>query len=253
MFFHKKRIYVLVVFLMVGSSVCFIEYDDYFERNSGFIKSGSVGVREYFGDLFHVWCGMLRNHDCMGTIAPSSFQLVKKITKYIPQVMHNVRILEVGPGTGVVTRELVTRLDKGSQLDIVEIDEKMCHILQEKINIGTNIRIHCCAIQDWDLSDIGIFDYIISTVPFNQLPKDEVLRILATYSRLIKKGGIISYIAYCGGTVVGRLFVRADEQGCFDEKIETIKLWRNAFEMDRDFVIFNMPPAYVYHLHARID
>ncbi|MFP6764474.1 MAG: hypothetical protein VB858_12680, partial [Planctomycetaceae bacterium] len=57
-----------------------------------------------------------------GAIAPSSRYLARAMVGPLSQRGHAepVRILEIGPGTGAVTRTLITHMRDGDHLDLVE-------------------------------------------------------------------------------------------------------------------------------------
>ncbi len=193
--------------------------------------------------------GILRNPNKVGAIAPCSSYTAKELTRYI---YHNrkkkvLRILEVGAGTGAVTKEIVSKLKKDDQLDVVELDQNYCTLLHEKFGQQSNVAIHCISITDF-VSDAP-YDLIISTLPFNSLPTELFQQVVHHYTNLIKPGGHIAYIEYVGLANVKRLMLTKQERESFDKKCAVLKQWRTMNGVHTEVVVRNLPPAYVYHLH----
>src|SRR5581483_5471549 len=77
----------------------------------------------------HIWveCGdffreFRRHFPATGAILPSSRFLARALVRPLRSPRPACRILEVGPGTGSVTREIVWRMQSGDRLDAVEIN-----------------------------------------------------------------------------------------------------------------------------------
>ena len=75
------------------------------------------------------------NYDTIGAIAPSSRFFArtqaKPLAKLKARTDRPVRVLEVGPGTGAVTRQIVRLLDPGDTFDLVEINQAFADHLQQ--------------------------------------------------------------------------------------------------------------------------
>ena len=67
-----------------------------------------------------------------GSILPSSRGLARALASQFRNRSGPARVLEVGPGTGAVTVELLDRLRPGDQLDIVEINEDFVSLLRRR-------------------------------------------------------------------------------------------------------------------------
>src|SRR5205809_995714 len=67
-----------------------------------------------------------------GSILPSSRALGRAMTRPMRQASSPRRILEVGPGTGAITAEIVRQLRPGDQFDIVEINADFVAFLGQR-------------------------------------------------------------------------------------------------------------------------
>ena len=67
-----------------------------------------------------------------GAIAPSSRRLARAMTRHIAGPRGPARILEVGPGTGAVTRRILRLLRTEDRLDLVELNESFADLLRQR-------------------------------------------------------------------------------------------------------------------------
>src|SRR5437764_12747057 len=65
-----------------------------------------------------------------GALMPSSRFLARALAAPLGHARPPGRILEVGPGTGSVTREILRRLIPGDQLDAVELNSRFIERLE---------------------------------------------------------------------------------------------------------------------------
>ena len=64
--------------------------------------------------------------------------IIKKIIK-IANINYNSKILEIGPGTGNLTNEIINK--KPKKILLIEKDKRLCLILKDKFKKNTNIKI----------------------------------------------------------------------------------------------------------------
>src|SRR5579884_4442428 len=76
----------------------------------------------------------LRHFHHTGAVLPSSRSLAKALARHVGEGDGERRVLEVGPGTGSVTRQIVARLRLNERLDLVELNpafvERLTHRFQ---------------------------------------------------------------------------------------------------------------------------
>src|SRR6516165_8228434 len=73
-----------------------------------------------------------QQYDTTGSVLPSSRALARALTRPMRQQDRPRRVLEVGPGTGAVTREIVRQLRADDRLDIVEINASFVDVLRRR-------------------------------------------------------------------------------------------------------------------------
>ncbi len=111
----------------------------------------------------------------IGSITPSSRFLIKKLLENI-DFNGATCIVEYGPGTGRITKELLKRAKKDTKIVCFETNKKFYRYLSRNINdnrlrvindSAENIKRH--------LKKLGInkVDYVISGLPFSNLPDDK--------------------------------------------------------------------------------
>ena len=108
-----------------------------------------------------------RNMKTVGTVCPSSPMLSRELAAAAIEATSPKRVLEVGPGTGPVTKEILKSLRAGDVLDIVELSSEFCDELQTKVLVPWRQRrlpgmvtLHNAAIQEVKL-EAGSYDCVV--------------------------------------------------------------------------------------------
>ncbi len=160
-----------------------------------------------------------------GTVAPSSAFLVSKMVSKI-DYSKDLKILQLGFGNGVFTKEILKQMSLQSHLVIFEIDtDSRKHKIRDKRityleDSAENISKHFPGEE---------FDHVISTLPFASLPKDVTSTIFKEIKTHLKKGGTFLQFQY------SLISMKA-----------LSKLFKKKPEID--FVLLNIPPAFLYKL-----
>lgn len=197
----------------------------------------------------------LKDYYHTGTPVPSMPTFARLMTKECRQAAPPRRILEVGPGAGPMTEQIVPTLDNGDVFDLVEINEDFARSLDRKFLQparqrvpGATIRMHCGPIQTVPLE--GRYDFIISSLPLNNFEPEDVRVILARLKSLLAPGGQMNFFEYAG---IRRL------AGPFKKKSDRRRLGdigRLLSEFDREngvkkrVCLMNIPPALKRSLRA---
>jgi len=102
----------------------------------------------------------------------------RRIAQNLQLVPEDV-VVEIGPGSGLLTREL---LRFGAQIIGVEIDERLCHILRE--NLQSERLLVCCEdFLKFDLSSWGRGLKLVGNIPYH-LTSPVIEKLIADRERI---------------------------------------------------------------------
>ncbi|MSU55942.1 MAG: methyltransferase domain-containing protein [Candidatus Taylorbacteria bacterium] len=136
-------------------------------------------------------------------------------------------VVELGPGTGVFTEELLKRCILGTKVVLVEIEEKYVALLQERF--GDKVIVEHASVADLETligKHGGRVDLIVSGLPVLIPSVTETL--LVSIKRHTERGTIYRFFSYVP-PLVKRVY-----RGLPVQKIA--------------FVLLNLPPLWVYEL-----
>lgn len=191
------------------------------------------------------------NPEAIGSIAESSQDLAVGITRYIPKLEYSSRrILEVGAGSGVFTRELIKKLGPHDHLDVVELTRELCDLLEDEFKDNPLVTIYCGDILQWQPGD-NTYDYIVSGLPFNSFPAELVRNITEQYVRLTKPNGHISFFEYLFLPTLRPIFMEKKSEQEYIVTRNVIRDFVRKYKTDSMNVYKNLPPAKVYFLQIK--
>ncbi|MDO5286154.1 MAG: methyltransferase domain-containing protein [Actinomycetia bacterium] len=138
-------------------------------------------------------------YHAIGAVAPSGPQLAVAMTAQVDPQGPPVRVLEVGAGTGPVTRELLLRLPCGSQLVVVEPSRGFTKRLRALADARPEIKttVLACRLDEVEPSRHR-FHHIVSSLPFAIFHPDQVRQTVEQMLNQLVDGGTLSYFAYRG-------------------------------------------------------
>ena len=212
----------------------------------------SERVMSQFQDYRAFLTQFLRNYQTTGSVMPSGRALGAALCRHVgtgpPQ-----RILEAGPGTGAVTGCVIERMRPEDQLWLVELNPTFAAHLRTAFRERASFQAVAdrCHLIEGSIQDLGQedpFDVVVSGLPLNNFPADEVRAILEAYSNLLKPAGILSFFQYI-------LIRDAKTMVSFGPERQRLKHVGEAIdgalarrEFAREWVWPNVPPAWVHHL-----
>jgi phospholipid N-methyltransferase len=97
----------------------------------------------------------------------------------------------------------------------------------------------------------GVYDYIVSGLPFNNFPVGLVREIFQVYNRLLKPGGTLSYFEYVLIRHLQTPFVNRQERRRLSLVGRLVDRYIRSCQIRRQRVLMNVPPAVVRHLRLK--
>lgn len=177
----------------------------------------------------------ITNPGRMGAVAASSPALAKRIADQID--FDKARsIVEFGPGTGVVTKELLARMKPGTKFFAIERSADLAKICRERLP-QVKLYEESAEIVDQLAEREGLqqLDVVVSGLPWASFPDDLQDRIIESTMRVLRPGGRFVMFGYQMGllTPAGRRF-HSKLPRYLDNLHRTRSVW------------MNLPPALVF-------
>jgi phospholipid N-methyltransferase len=97
----------------------------------------------------------------------------------------------------------------------------------------------------------GVYDFIVSGLPINNFPVAQVREVFRTYKRLLKPGGTLSFFEYVLIRQLKSPFVNRRERRRLYGVGRVVERYLRDFQIRRQQVWFNFPPAYARHLRFK--
>jgi phosphatidylethanolamine/phosphatidyl-N-methylethanolamine N-methyltransferase len=219
--------------------------------SSGVVEEGNgmgywADCRRFFGEFRHAYF-------TTGSILPSSRALGRALASEFTKRQKPCRILEVGPGTGAVTVEILRRLGSDDRFDIVEINERFVAHLEKRFEEEPLFRerrnqarlIHA-PLQD--VPGAGVYDFMISGLPLNNFPLALVRDIFKSYQRLLRPGGVLTYFEYLGIRRIKSVLVGRRKRRHLHVLGRFLGRRIRAYQFREQWVFCNVPPAVARHM-----
>jgi phosphatidylethanolamine/phosphatidyl-N-methylethanolamine N-methyltransferase len=196
----------------------------------------------------------LRNFHTTGAILPSGRPLSAALTRFVREPSAaGRRILEVGPGTGAVTRRIVVGMSSHDSLDLVELNDSFVERLRHRFQVDPEFhavadrsRVLHCPIEQLPL-DHG-YDLIVSGLPLNNFALADVESILAAFGGLLAANGVLSFFEYIAVRRARAIVSGPRERSRLRGIGRALSTLLDGREIRRDAVWRNVPPAWVHHV-----
>ena len=172
---------------------------------------------------------LLRSPRQIGAVAPSGKSLARAMA--MTANPKGKRILEIGPGTGVITEALLAHGASKEQLLLLERDRKLAAYLNQKFPeikvIAGDAQTACYLIEP---ESSGNIDTIVSSLPLRNVREAQKLALLKQlFSLLDEKGFLVQYTYSARAPISKKLAIHLGVKG------------------ERAAAVFkNLPPASVW-------
>lgn len=170
---------------------------------------------------------LAQNIRTSGTILPSSRFLIDRLLRPI-DFQNATSIVQLGVGTGCITRALLERMTHACRLNCVEVDVAFVEACADIADPRLTIH-HACATDLCEvLERVGSpqVDYIVSSVPLSIVDDEVADEILRVAQSCLRPGGTFLQYQY-SLTYLSKLNARFGD----------VRL---------GFTLRNIPPAFVY-------
>ena len=182
----------------------------------------------------------------IGACAPSSKHLADAMTRFVTKQGSNARILEVGAGTGAITKFLIKKMSDGQKLDVVEIIPSLSQILCARFKGLVQVTVHCSDILNYQ-ANAG-YDVIVSSLPFNAFPPELTNAVMERLVELANDQAILSFFEYKVLERVAPLVFSKKRLEQYRASRKLIEGFLRRFKFDQAVVNMNLPPAVVHYL-----
>ena len=136
------------------------------------------------------------NVNRMGAAIDSSDFLARKMIDHLPAFEKGC-IVELGPGTGVITQRIIEKQPSGNRIITVEANEVLARHLRERFPQATTITGDASYLTDY-LKDMGLkkADIVVSGLPFLSFPKTVTEKILDEVESVLAEEGFFVLFQY---------------------------------------------------------
>ena len=197
-----------------------------------------------------------RNFHTTGAVLPSGRFLSAALARFVRETADRPRrVLEVGPGTGAVTRHIVAAMQPEDRLDLVELNESFVRQLESRFQsdpafqpVADRARVLHCAIEQLDAGEP--YDLIVSGLPLNNFEAPVVEQILASLTERLRPGGTLSFFEYIAIRSARTLISGRSERARLRGISRAMDAVLRGNEVRRDWIWINVLPAWVHHVRG---
>jgi phosphatidylethanolamine/phosphatidyl-N-methylethanolamine N-methyltransferase len=229
-------------------------------------------MRQSWADYRVFWQQFRQAYNSTGAVLPSGRGLARALTRFIRDgevagaegtsaagqndrdvALAPRRILEVGPGTGAVTLQIIADMRPNDHLVLVERNQEFVDHLGQRLLETPEVesrrdRILLKHASVEELPSNETYDLIISGLPLNNFDVDLVERLLTKLTRLLAPGGILSFFEYVAVRRAKALVSSPDDRARLEGIARVLGDFLAGMEIRRDLVLANVPPAWVHHV-----
>lgn len=190
----------------------------------------------------------------VGAVAPSAEALARALVW--PVRSHPARpmaVLEVGAGTGAVTRHLLPELPAEAASTWwrpIRVSPAGCVgssascLLADR---ALTVEIHETVVEEFDVGQR--YDVIISGLPLTNFAPGDVEAIMSRLMALLHRGGTLTYFAYFGTRIPRAIVGSRTERRRLAAVDEVMNAYQHLYGAGQHKVWANLPPARVWRLH----
>lgn len=196
----------------------------------------------------------LKEFQNTGTCFPSSKFAARALTNPLRTSRAPQRILELGPGTGVVTVRILEDMIPGDRLTICEINPRFMAALKENLKKNPDFQRHAANITFFEgpaqnIPEDGKYDTIVCALPFLNFDLHTVEEIFSKLERISNSHTKMTYYEYIGLRSLGMVVAAADRKRRLRELDIFFDDVYRRHHMRRKRVWLNLLPINIYTLN----
>ncbi len=210
-------------------------------------------MRQKLAEYRLFWREFRHTFQSTGAVLPSGRRLSRALASRVGTAAAPQRILEVGPGTGAVTAEVIARLGPADQLDLVELNPRFAASLRRRLAtdaaweaVAPRVRVLEMPVEE--LATDVAYDRIVSGLPLNNFSCEFVACIFEQFHRLAAPEAELSFFEYVAVRPAKALCSQADERRRLVGIQRLLQHQFAAWQVARQCILANVPPAWVHHL-----
>lgn len=168
-----------------------------------------------------------------GAVSPSGKALTERMAETV-NIQSNLPVVELGPGTGAVTKALLKRGVKPQRLFAVEFNPDFCKLLRKRFPECNILQGDAYSLEK-TLNDHGIDEAasIVSSLPLFTRPLADRIQLIKTALSLMPKGGEFIQFSYA-----------------LVPPVKIPDLPRGSELTSSPWIMLNLPPARVWRYKA---
>ncbi len=182
----------------------------------------------------------LADFQSTAAIAPSSKFLAEAMAEPLPLARADV-VLEFGPGTGVMTRELLDAMPRTAKLLAFEVNPKFVEFLRRRVH-DPRLEVIPCGAEEacHEMRRRGYrrADAVLSSLGLTMMGEQFVAKLFRELRPVLDSGSVFTQFQY-----VHRVHLEDGRPVYCDVR----QILRRHFQsVDRRMIVRNLPPAFVY-------
>lgn len=136
----------------------------------------------------------LRNPRLVGTWSASTRRIARALAENIG-LEEASTVVELGPGTGTVTDEILQRLRPGCRFAAVELQPDMARAFRARFPGVTLVQDDAAHLNDIRSKlAFGPLDCLVSALPYMLMPQQTQRSLIASAAESLRPGGVFSMI-----------------------------------------------------------
>ena len=214
---------------------------------------------------FHFYSELAKRVSEVGSFCPSSKDLARLMVEPGRLTPGPRRILEVGPGTGPITREVLRMMGPDDTFTICEINSNLLRRLKEALQKDEYYCKHSGRVIFYEgpAQDLpkaypnSTFNVIICSLPFSNFLPEVTEEIMTGLHDMLDEGGRFSFFEYWGMRRIGRLLSSPKQKERLHAVDSVLNKWCYA-AYQRGIVrtkvsFLNLPPAKAFQFFYDTD